>query len=120
MKKVVFIIDSKYYSFQLLTHYVERNTDCRAFNFFSPDEVLLYLNLKPNIIIYGLDEEAFSPQQLVGLASSSHSETMLMGVNKKFVRIDRLSNSGEMVLEDTLPYRDIYRDLHAMCFASQV
>ncbi len=120
MEKVVFIINSKHYSLELLNNYVERNTECRAFNFFSVEEVSLYLNLKPSVIIYGMDEGTFNNGLLEKLRDSNSENTLFMGINKGYVRIDRLSNEGEMVLVDTLPYRDIYRDLHAMCYAEQL
>ena len=117
MEKVIFIIYSSHYSQELLNNYVERNTECRAFNFFNAEEILLYLNLNPSVIIYGENEYSFTNEVLNKINNSSKVSPLLMGVNKGFVKADRISKEGVMILNDYFPYQDIYRDLYNLCYA---
>ncbi len=51
-QKVIFLIESDYLDKDLLGVAIEKNTDCRVFNFFSFEETLLYKCLNPKLIIH--------------------------------------------------------------------
>lgn len=111
MEKVVFIVSSKLYQPELANHYVEKDGNWRAFNFFNAEELLLYTGLKPDVIIYGKGEYVFSKEELESISASNPGTVRFYGVQDRLIRMESLSSENTLVLDDIHAYTDVYRGI---------
>ena len=111
MKKTIFIIESEFYSLQLLNNYVEKHTNFRAFNFFNAEETLLYMGLEPSIIVYSSNDPAFTPRQLTMISNSLAVPPVFLAVNKESVVEFQLMKGDTLTYVGKEEYHDIYQNL---------
>lgn len=118
MKKVIFVIQSEFYCNELLNHYVERNSNYRVFNFFSAEEMLLYMGLEPSIIVYGNSDPAFTPRQLRSISDSLPMAPQFLAANGKSLHKFNLSDSTHLAYQKSHDYYDIYQTILNNCLST--
>ncbi len=93
-KPTIFLIDSDNIDIHILAMRIEKELKCSVFTFFGVEEILLYNNLQPDLVI--LDEDTFKKEkaninkiknQLFGSDSKSLTKFMIYS-NKKWQGIN--------------------------------
>ncbi len=99
-KPTIFLIDSDNIDIQILALRIEKELKCKVYTFFGVEEILLYNNLQPDLII--LDEGTFKKEKanitkmknkLFGSDSKSLTKFMIYS-HKKWQGIN-VTNAGE-------------------------
>ena len=103
----IFLIDSDNIDIQILAMRIEKELKCHVFTFFGVEEILLYNNLQPDLVI--LDEHTFEKEkvninkiknQLFGSDSKSLTKFMIYS-NKKWqgINTDNSKNTSYIPLD---------------------
>lgn len=76
-KPTIFLIDSENIDIQILALKIEKELKCKVYTFFGVEEILLYNNLQPDLVI--LDEYTFNKEQV----SIDKVKNQLFGSDRK-------------------------------------
>ena len=94
MKKVVFIIGSVHYSNDVLSRCLEKYADSTCYHFFSKSEMMLYLDLDPDMIIAEGEIFEFSRSDLAIMKAKLTVQPLVYGVYNEEIRIQRIKTNG--------------------------
>jgi len=108
MDKKVFIVESEDYSIELLNFYMERELGVRVNNFFNIDELLMYLKLKPDIIIYNKNTISFEPHHIELLRERMDEMPDILALETNKIIHEKINDLGELEAVDEYKVNNIY------------
>ena len=113
MEKIIFIIGSEHYSKDLLSRCLEKYAKATCYHFFSKEEMMLYLDLKPNIIIGEGETFRLAKSNVMTIRRKLESMPQVIAVFNDRIEVSSIRQNGLKGIQK-LKYNNLYSSLSAL------
>ena len=113
MEKVVFIIGEKHYSRELLSKCLEKYAHATCYHFINKEEMYMYLDLKPSIVIGANDDTIFNETDLIKLKNAMKTMPLIYAIKEDCIEI-RTIKSNRLKKSKRFNYNNLYSSLTSL------